>query len=379
MQGTKNQPLSKTHKDLASQWNYELNKGLTPDHVTCNSNDSVWWQCAAFKSHVWATEVSKRTTANEKGCPFCWGRKQDKKTFLQVNPRAAEQWHPTKNKSLTAGDVLPNSSAVVWWQCLKDESHVWQAEVTKVNRSVREDFDGLGCPQCKKPSKWGNSMLAESHPKLLDEWHKTKNGNLSPSEVSPGSAKVVWWKCPKNRKHAYRMAVCHRVYLNSGCPYCSNMRVLPDVNSLAATNPELAKQWHETLNGDVKATEVVAGSAAKAWWQCEVEKSHVWEAQIFSRGVQLKGCPFCTGRKVDKTNSLAALKPELAKEWHPSLNLELTPEDITTGSDRRVWWYCRNDASHSWQAQVYKRSEGRGLCPQCNPRSRPKKRNISNP
>ena len=43
----------------------------------------------------------------------------------------------------------------------------------------------------------GENDLATLHPALAKEWHPTKNGNLKPGDVSPGSSKKVWWLCSK--------------------------------------------------------------------------------------------------------------------------------------------------------------------------------------
>ena len=32
--------------------------------------------------------------------------------------------------------------------------------------------------------------------------------------------------------------------------------------------------------------------------------------------------------------------PHLVKEWHPTKNGELTPNDFTYGSNKKVWWRC---------------------------------------
>ena len=37
-------------------------------------------------------------------------------------------------------------------------------------------------------------------------------------------------------------------------------------NDLQTTNPELAKQWHPTKNGDLKPTNVMANSNKIVWW-----------------------------------------------------------------------------------------------------------------
>ena len=45
-------------------------------------------------------------------------------------------------------------------------------------------------------------------------------------------------------------------------------------------------------------------------------------------------------------NSLAEVHPELISEWSEK-NLPLTPEDITFGSNKKVWW--KGTCGHEWQ------------------------------
>ena len=58
-------------------------------------------------------------------------------------------------------------------------------------------------------------------------------------------------------------------------------------------------------------------------------------------------------------NSLAEVHPELVSEWSEK-NLTLTPDDITFGSNKKVWW--RGACGHEWQASVKARSNGE-KCP----------------
>lgn len=53
-------------------------------------------------------------------------------------------------------------------------------------------------------------------------------------------------------------------------------------------------------------------------------------------------------------NDLAAKAPDVAAQWHPTLNGNLTPEMVTPGSHRRVWWQC--PLGHTWKAFVYSRT-----------------------
>ena len=61
-------------------------------------------------------------------------------------------------------------------------------------------------------------------------------------------------------------------------------------------------------------------------------------------------------------NSLAEVHPELITEWSEK-NLPLTPDDITFGSNKKVWW--RGTCGHEWQTSVKARSNGE-KCPICS-------------
>ena len=39
--------------------------------------------------------------------------------------------------------------------------------------------------------------------------------------------------------------------------------------------------------------------------------------------------------------------PHLVKQWHPTKNGELTPKQLTYGSNKKVWWRCHK--GHSWE------------------------------
>ena len=61
-------------------------------------------------------------------------------------------------------------------------------------------------------------------------------------------------------------------------------------------------------------------------------------------------------------NSLAEVRPELVPEWSEK-NLPLKPDEITFGSNKKVWW--RSACGHEWQESVKARSNGE-KCPICS-------------
>jgi DNA-directed RNA polymerase subunit RPC12/RpoP len=77
-----------------------------------------------------------------------------------------------------------------------------------------------------------------------------------------------------------------------------------------------------------------------------------------------QGCPYCSGKKVSKENSLANNRPDLCEQWHPTKNENLTPNDVTQSSGRRVWWKCSN-CEHEFEANINNRTRSSGKCPSC--------------
>jgi len=64
---------------------------------------------------------------------------------------------------------------------------------------------------------------------------------------------------------------------------------------------------------------------------------------------------------------------QLASEWHPTLNGELTPQNVGVGSSRKVWWVKEclpGQPVHVWSETVASRVAGNG-CAVCAARLNP--------
>lgn len=143
---------------------------------------------------------------------------------------------------------------------------------------------------------------------LLDEWDAEQNAPLIPEQVLSQSHQKVWWQCENG--HPWQATVLSRTHGN-GCPYCANKAVAVGENDLASFKPELAAEWHPTKNGD------------------------------------------------------------LAAQWRPTLNGALTPDQVTKGSCKKVWW--QYEFGHMWQAVVFSRTgQKRSGCPVCSGRVKQK-------
>jgi len=69
--------------------------------------------------------------------------------------------------------------------------------------------------------------------------------------------------------------------------------------------------------------------------------------------------------RVSPKYNLQVVNPTLSKQWHPSKNADLKPENIAPKSHKKVWWSC--DKGHEWEASVAKRANGQN-CPYCSGR-----------
>jgi hypothetical protein len=201
--------------------------------------------------------------------------------------------------------------------------------------------------------------LALLYPDIAKEWHPTKNGDLIPEKITPGSNKKLWWQCKKGHEW---LAIINYRKNGDGCPYCSNKKVGYG-NDLQSKFPEIAKEWHPTKNGDLKPSDIVFGTSKKAWFKCR--EGHEWEAIVVNRTASKRGCPYCSGRFVGHGNDLQSKFPEIAKEWHPTKNEDLNPSQVHHGSFKKIWWKCMHN--HEWETNVSHRTRPPGTnCPFCS-------------
>lgn len=254
---------------------------------------------------------------------------------------------------LTPADVSVNSSQKVWWRC--EKGHLWQAQ-------IRSRTSGSNCPVCaNRVIIAGENDLASRYPNLAAEWNAEKNGDLQPTQVAAASNRKVWWRCEHG--HEWEAKIYSRTIGKNGCPVCAGKILIPGINDLATNYPQIAAEWHPTLNGDLAPKDVMSFTGKRVWWLCE--RGHAYQAAISLRSGRNRGCPYCVNKKVlPGFNDLATLEPSVAAEWHPTLNGNMTPDMVTCGSQRKAWWICSE--GHVWNAVISSRAASQKCgCPVC--------------
>lgn len=64
-----------------------------------------------------------------------------------------------------------------------------------------------------------------------------------------------------------------------------------------------------------------------------------------------------------ESDSVEAVAPYLAQQWHPTLNRGLRPSQVQVSRSRLVWWL--GPCGHSWQESPSRRVRKGADCPVC--------------
>jgi len=126
------------------------------------------------------------------------------------------------------------------------------------------------------------------------------------------------------------------------------------------------KLWCKLNNKPFElVSDIYDGNGKKLKWRCLKEECGGIFESSWADISQDHGCGICHGKQVGLSNCLATKNPELAKEWHRTFNGDLTPYDVTFCSNKEVWWQCKDNPIHVWQAKISNRKNGKG-CPECS-------------
>jgi len=247
--------------------------------------------------------------------------------------KEAYGWNPAE---FTAG-----SAVKVSWKC--PSGHIFESVIH--SRTLRGD----GCSYCSgRKVLLGFNDLATTHPDLAreaDDW--------DPTLVGAGSSKKLNWICAEG--HRWKATVNNRTGKKpAGCPVCNNKLVVPGVNDLATTHPDVASK----ADGWDPST-VTYGSGVRRSWICVL--GHRWSVSTHSQA-RANGCPVCSNRQVlVGFNDLATTHPEIAQQaegWDP--------REVMAGSDKKRQWKC--EFGHTWIVSPEARTNKNSGCPICSNR-----------
>jgi len=217
--------------------------------------------------------------------------------FYRLNPYIIQNiklWCKLNNKPFELiSDTYQNNRDHLKWKCLKDNcGEVFETSWDHIKA-------GRGCPYCLGQKVGLSNCLATKRPELAEQWHPTKNGDLTPYDVTCGSGKEVWWIDETGYEWRSRIASRYNIKHNKRNKDKNHInKLLPKRKDLLIENPELCNEWDYTKNIN-KPNEYYPNSNQKVWWKCK-ECGHEWEARVSSRNSAGAGCPQCNKSNGEK-------------------------------------------------------------------------------
>lgn len=428
--------------DVAKEWHPTMNGDLTPSNITYKSGKKVWWLCP--KGHEYQATPHDRV-GDDTGCHICSARRNtsfpEQALFFYIRkmyPDAISRykdifehgmeldiyipsikigieydgynWHKSKEQHERERKKyqICQDKEIMLYRIKDIESDLWEDVANKIfwvnnsknknqiehviqevldwldpktnlftknllnldfHSAIRVNFEKDKIEISKYLSEIQNSLV-ETIPDIAEQWDYESNKPLIPEMFSKGSNEIVWWICTKCGK-SYEASINHKNRKDSRCcPTCAKVEQgktftnykVRQVGSLRKTNPNLAKEFHPTKNGELTVDNITAGRFKKVWWQCS-KCNYEWEASPNNRSKGV-GCPHCSGRvAMPGVDDIVTLKLPFMDEWDYEKNKDVDPHVMLPGSGKKVWWKCRK-CENEWLTEIRLRNQGCG-CSKC--------------
>jgi len=344
---------------LLREWNYEKNYPLTPQDFPPASNKSVWWKCSKcgyeYKSKIGNKNILKR------GCPCCANHVvvKGKNDFATTHPQLAKEWHPTKNV-FSPDTVVYGTRKKVWWICSK--GHEYQASI--LHRS-----HGTNCPICNSGRQTSFAEQAvfyyvkQVFPDAINRYKDIFSNGMELDIYIPSIKTAVeydgvfYHKREKLQREKKKHDICREHH----------------IKLIRIKEADITQDKEQSKTADFVLHVPGLGNAKKA-----LDKViHILLSEITSKTALFPTyvyAPLDVNTKRDqyeirkyitklRKDSLVDLRPDLAKEWHPTKNGHFKPRMVSLHADKKAWWLCPK-CDYEWEATVGHRVKGIG-CPKC--------------
>lgn len=232
--------LKTKRPDLAKEWDYSKNVGISPDNISYGSHKEVYWICP--KGHSYLKSVHSRSRGT--GCHICSGVnfKRRNKLFDDY-PELITELNTSVNTLEDLKNITCCSERKISWKC--NVGHIYeQSAVVKIQSK--------GCPFCnnKRLLKGYNDLETwcenNNRMDLLKEWDYEKN-DKKPSEIFYGSKNRCYFIC-SNCAHKWSALLYSRTLQKTSCVKCLKKK--------RTSFPEqsifyyISKAFSDAVNGD---------------------------------------------------------------------------------------------------------------------------------
>ncbi len=457
---------NKEFKYLLDEWDYDKNIKpdfpSSPSLIASNYTKDVNWKCK--NGHQWTASPNSRINTGN-GCKQCSDERRKSKAektvfyyIKQVFPNAFDNYKIPKTSGLELDIYIKELSLGIeydgFWhnrnlkkdikkyeickenniklvrirekQCQQIENiadicyYLKQENNKDLNNAVRFLFDCIKTLTNKtfeipdinwkrdihKAEELIDLSIKENsvanYPLLKEQWHPTKNGNITPDRVPAQSNIPRYWRCKKcgyglPEGQNWIVSPNARIENNkvNGCPSCAGIELNKGYNDFETRcNDEeyqkeykrkynkdlklLLEEWNEEFNSKIIAKNgnpltkdnITFGSGDEVHWICSNPKCRYgskkdkWITPLKRRTISGIGCPVCGGKIVSEgINDINTTHPEIAAQWDDEKNLKefnRTKYNTSHGYNKPVWWIC--EKGHHYKATPNDRTGNKHIC-----------------
>lgn len=417
--------LAVINPELAEEWDYEVNQGLTPSDVFANSNKSFGWICKRC-GHRWRAVLSNRN--NNKGCPNCakghHSSFPEQVVYHYIKKAFPDSINGFKIEKMEIDVFIPSIKVGIEY-----DGENYHCDKRKVRNDIRKS-------QLLKEHGIHLVRLRESGCATLDETLceiKTFRYTTDYRFLEPLLQVTIEGLCTQQGKECQIivdvnsirnqiLSIVHTIpYEKSFAAFCANKAKKGEV---------LKAIWDDRKNYPLTPEMVMPYSEKTVHWICPNNRLHFWEntvksvslgygckkcsktyqrtteewiekaqevhekkydysktifikssepviiickkhgefSQKASEHLSGKGCKYCSHQAFHPKESLAIISPEVAAQWDFERNNDsgFTPDNIGIDTKRLFWWHCTNGKSHSFEATIAKRVNGHMQCAVCH-------------
>ena len=341
------------NEELMKEWDFEANKDLCPNLLTVGSHKKVGWKCSIC-GYKWKQAVIAgcRQLTLKKGCRNCYYRPNiGINDLATLRPEIAKEWHPCKNSDLTPKDVKQYSNKKVWWLC--PNNHEYQARIGERTRK-----EGTNCPICYKqcrtsfPEQAFYYYIKLLYPDAINGFRAEFLENMELDIYIPSLNLGIeydgeaWHRKDKLKREQKKYKKCVEKGIKlirireKIAPLCSDI----SDEQIQIIQKDGKDNLEETIRYTLKRI-----NFTRKYIVIDLEKDEIKIREEYQSKIK---------------DSVAELYPELIKDWHPTKNGHLTPNDCKAGSVYKVWWKCYK-CGYEWQASPEKRCNRGHGCLNC--------------
>lgn len=260
-------------------------------------------------------------------------------------------------------NIAYSSPDLYYFKCPKD---LHTSTGYRLSNITKYTYSLVTCKGCNSFAQYGVDNVGID---FLDKyWDYEKNNGIDPWSISSRTNSVdIYIKCQDVDYHGSYRTSPSRFKQGCRCPYCSHNLTHPrdSFGQWAIDNIDkdfLTKYWGE--QNKVNPFEIGQYSNKYIYIKCQ-EHQHHGEYRLFAYDFRTDvRCPYCTGRKTLKEDSVGVKYPNLQQLISDKSKIDIYSTSV--GSNKDIWLKCHNHIHKDYKTKVY-RAVGRNFeCPKCH-------------